>query len=664
MKMKRIASFFTSPFVLLAGITILAYGLLITKVGFYWDDLPMSWIRYQLGPEAMAQYFSSNRPVWGLLYQITTRILPFDPIYWQVFALIWRWVSGVLVWLILRELWPERPRFALGVSLLFLVYPGFNQQWGAYLYSHFFIVLNFFLLSLYLMTRAQKGHFWLMTSLAMLFSALNLWMHEYFFTLEVARVFVLWILIGDKQLDPRKRLRQTFNLWVPYLAVYVVAILSRLFIFNNQIYEIGGEQAGLSAGNLLVDIPRSLWVVTFGAWRQVFQFPTSEANGPLTTILYGLAAMIAYGLVIGVLFRHQAQVPERGEKNDLWWALGLGVFTLLVAGWPFWLTGVPVSLAYPANRSTLSFMLGVSLIIGGLVFMLPRRYDWVLLAALVGFAVGRQFLWSNDFRRDWEAQSEMFWQMTWRAPGLEPGTIVMMNEELKYYADNSIGASLNLIYAPDNHSDHVDYVLFYPTNRLGGALTELGPDIPVEYDYLAAEFEGNTSQMVVFYYAPPGCLRLLDPEIDPYNHLIPDDSLLRDAARLSTSTLILNEPVARMPKIYPEEPAHNWCYYFERADLARQMGNWEQVAELGDAGFGLDDYPNDPLERFVFIEGYAHVGEWDKALEYSQVSYEVSKKYFGPLLCRLWDRIEREVPDSDEKDASVAKAKTLFVCNP
>jgi hypothetical protein len=157
---------------------------------------------------------------------------------------------------------------------------------------------------------------------------------------------------------------------------------------------------------------------------------------------------------------------------------------------------------------------------------------------------------------------------------------------------------------------------------------------------------------------------LLDPEIDPYNRLIPDDTLLRDAARLSTTTPVLRDETARMPSIYDPEPAHKWCYYFERADLARQMRDWEQVAKLGDRAFKLDDYPNDPLERFVFVEGYAHVGEWEKALGYAQVSYQVSKNYIGPLLCRLVERIEREVPDTPEKDEFVIQAKTLFLCNP
>jgi len=94
-----------------------------------------------------------------------------------------------------------------------------------------------------------------------------------------------------------------------------------------------------------------------------------------------------------------------------------------------------------------------------------------------------------------------------------------------------------------------------------------------------------------------------------------------------------------MPEIYYPEPVHAWCYYFEKADLARQLKDWNQVVKLGDVAFALDDYPNDPVERFVFIEGYAHDGQWDKAMELSIVSYKVSKDYVGPLLCKLWNRL-------------------------
>jgi hypothetical protein len=106
----------------------------------------------------------------------------------------------------------------------------------------------------------------------------------------------------------------------------------------------------------------------------------------------------------------------------------------------------------------------------------------------------------------------MFWQMLWRAPGIQPNTLVLLNEgALPYYADNSLIGSLNWIYDPDNRSPSLDYAVFYPTSRLGGSLPSLAADQPIQYDFISEVFSGNTSQVLAFYYQPPGCLRLLIP---------------------------------------------------------------------------------------------------------------------------------------------------------
>jgi hypothetical protein len=254
--------------------------------------------------------------------------------------------------------------------------------------------------------------------------------------------------------------------------------------------------------------------------------------------------------------------------------------------------------------------------------------------------------------------------MAWRAPGLKPDTLVLMNERLIFYADNSLSAPLNWIYAPDNHSDQISYVLFYPTNRLGASLPELEPAIPIQYDYIAGRFHGNTSQVVAFYYDPPACLRLLDPDVDPNNRFISAESHMREASALSNLDQILASGTSTLPEAYSPEPAHGWCYYFQKADLARQMGDWDSVTRLGDEAFALNDYPNNPLERFVFIEGYAHAGDWDLARKLSRESYQVSKEYVGPLLCRLWERIETETPDGPEKSDVLSEIKSMFACKP
>ena len=651
--MKRI-----HPSLTLLAAAVLAYGLLIPQLGFYWDDLPMSWIRYQLGFEAMTKYFSTNRPIWALLYQVTTRILPHLPIYWQVFALFWRWLGAVVLWNLAKELFPQREKFALTLGLLFLLYPGFNQQWVSYLYSHFFLVLFFFLFSQLLMLRGK-------TIPALVFSALNLWMMEYFFVLELIRPFIIWTSLRD-EVDPKERIKRTLNLWTPYLAVFALAVLSRIFIFNNQIYQFSLKdelvKAPLATVLMLAqNVLSSFFVVTVAAWGQAFQFPNPLLDGPRTIAVYAFVLLAVAALTLFGLW-NQVSVKEGSGSISVWrWALLLGAVMLVLAGPPFWLTNVPVSLGFPANRATLSFMLGVSFVLAGLFDLLPQKFYGTVVVLFVMLAAGRQFLWSNEFRRDWASHKNMFWQMTWRAPGLEKDTIVLMNEELSFYADNSLGAALNLIYAPENHSDAIDYVLFYPTNRES---LSLSLDTPVNYDFLAGQFSGNTSQTVVFYYAPPKCLRLLDPEIDLENRLIPDDTFLRDAALLSSTSPILSRQTSRMPAAYGNEPVHGWCYYFEKADLARQMGDWETVTQLGDVAFALDDYPNDPVERFVFIEGYAHTGNWERAVELSTASYKVSKAYVGPLLCRLWSRIARETEDTSERKVTFDVVQSELECSP
>jgi len=137
---------------------------------------------------------------------------------------------------------------------------------------------------------------------------------------------------------------------------------------------------------------------------------------------------------------------------------------------------------------------------------------------------------------------------------------------------------------------------------------------------------------------------------------------MREASALSNVDRITPDQQAVMPAIYGPEPAHNWCYSFEKADLARQIGDWDEVAKLGNKAFKLDDYPNNPVERFVFIEGYAHVGDWDKAVEYSRVSYKVSKDYVGPLLCQLWERVAAETTESQERTDAFSKIQGMAAC--
>ena len=68
----------------------------------------------------------------------------------------------------------------------------------------------------------------------------------------------------------------------------------------------------------------------------------------------------------------------------------VAALALALAGWPFWLTNVPFSLAFAYDRFTLPFIFGASLLLISLILLLPwRPLRWLVLAALVG--VGCRF---------------------------------------------------------------------------------------------------------------------------------------------------------------------------------------------------------------------------------------------------------------------------------
>ncbi len=164
------------------------------------------------------------------------------------------------------------------------------------------------------------------------------------------------------------------------------------------------------------------------------------------------------------------------------------------------------------------------------------------------------------------------------------------------------------------------------------------------------------------YYKAPGCVHVLDPEVDGFNQTIP--IIDREAALLTNKARILPQSgdlTGLDNTLFGAEPGKNWCWYYEHADLARQQRDWKTVAHLGDEAFALSDHPNDPMERIPFIEGYAHQSEWEKALRLTHEMLEVTPMMNNPL-CALWQRIEREIAPGAANKTAVAEASALLDC--
>lgn len=655
---KRQLSFFT-VLIPLSCFVLFSYGLLLNKLGFYWDDWPYVWTRLELGYHGLLRHFSFSRPVAGQLHNLAILITNGSPLAAQIWGLAAQVFGSFCAGLLVREVWP-RKRFApVLTALLFIAYPGFTMRPIAINFSFSYYLMGMLFLSFILSVRALRspGHRIPRIICAVLIALLNLFASEYFFLLELLRPFFMLAAVCDERKAIRDRIRQVLFAWLPFLAAFALGMLYRMFFNKTQTlhyeFKLLGDFKAAPVSTFigyLLRMGRDCFRVIFGAWGMVLEFPNAAEFGSRSSLMYALICAGTFALSFAFLWLF-SRGREEQEKGSLWMLL-IGIFALLLAGQPFWLTESAIGFVFQNCRYTLPFILGVSLILTALLDSIPRLRILLVLAAAVfiGLAAGHLFVVGNEYRRDWTLTKDFFRQMKWRIPEIEPDTVVVTNVlPIRFSTDNSLTAPLNWIYAQEYETDRIPYMLYTNTKR-ENTLSGLEAGNEVFQEYLSAQFFGSTDDMISIVYNAPGCVHVLDPEVDIFNQMIPE--IDRNAAVLNNYGRIrIDAEYDPLPeKQFGSEGTHGWCWYYETADLERQRGNWEKAAELGDMAFGLSDHPNDPMERIPFIEAYAHTGRSENALEQTRIAMGTTPLMNDPL-CALWQRIERDTGNHpDELD--------------
>ncbi len=646
-------------------IAALTYVLFFWQRGFYWDEFPWMWTYFELGPAMLTKTFTTSRPFWGMIYQLTMPVIGPNPWAWQLLAVVLRWLTAVLLWKILTAVYPEHPKPALWASLFFLVFPGMGQHFIAFMYSHFYIVLIALLLSMYLAIRAvqDEKRRWLYFSASYVLAAINFITMEYFYFIEFGMLIVFYQLV---QGNFKERAKKASLYFLPYFAIFLGITLWRTFFFEfqNASYQfvlLDKLRENLFTGILyfLNQILVSFWRTVFEAWLMPFLTIGTSGLGPLTLSLMLVLLFISILLTGIYLFTFKAD-----DSNGIDFAKRAGLVGLAfwgLSGGSVWMIGNMPQFNFSLDRFMLPFMLGSGILLASMISLIKNtRTQMILVALLVGFAGSRHFRLEEIYRSDWLTQQELFTQMTTRIPGLEKGTILLSNDiPVTYYSDNSLTGPLNWIYSPPGE---MDVILYFASIRVGKTLPSVEPGQPHELYYIGPTFYGNTDNILVVDFQPPGCFRVIDPEVEAENRLLPPE--VRDIAKYSNQSVILFEKQNQLPGQFYRGVESDWCGYFAQAELARQMGDWDEVVRIAGLAFALGDTPNDPVERFVYIEGYANTGDWKKAVELSKLSYKFSKPYVGPLLCRLWDRIEQETEVTPEQVSTLGEVRSEFECLP
>ncbi|MBA4420002.1 MAG: hypothetical protein C0391_02530 [Anaerolinea sp.] len=641
-----------TPWVLLI-IAWLAYGVFIRSVGLYWDDMPYVFFGHVLGPTQYHLVFYDERPFLPILYNLTAPIFGENITLWQVFAIFMRWVSALCVGWIVRLIWPGKKELAFVVSLLFLVYPGFGQQWISTIYSRVFILLLLFMLSLALMLKAERtpGRHMLFTALALICGTVSLLGSEYYYGLEFSRPAILWIVLTQRGEKIGVSIKRTLLQWLPYLLVLIVFTIWRGMIVESSLYRIrvsGESGILLMLWDLLKNMAGNAFKGGVLAWTQIFTPPENVQWTSRLNLVMGLAAGGALALSAWFAWKFSTRDESEDEKGVIWqsWqtqAMMIGVAMLMAGSLPSWAARLTFDLRFPYNRFTLPMMFGSALILAAGIYLLRSRWLRVaLLSLLVALSAGWHFQTANSFRLEWNKLNSFLQQLTWRVPGLQPGTMLVAYElPFNYYSDNSLTAAINWTYAPDFHGGDLPYVLDYLTVRKNSALKVLEPDTPVIQKYRALEFHGNTSDILAIHVPEGGCVRVLD---DEYANIVSFPRLnvsMADVIALSNLERIITdpgEPAIPIPQFFPETTEQNWCYFFEKADLVRQTGDYEQVAALWDQAEQAGLTPGDITEYQPFVEGLGLHGRLAEAIQIAR-EMVAEKKSHRKGLCQIWGRI-------------------------
>jgi hypothetical protein len=497
------------------------------------------------------------------------------------------------------------------------------------------------------------------TLAAMILGLINLGLYEATIGLEVVRWALVWVVLQQKSpADTTKtssekqiklsssspifqstlyNLRQALKFLVPYLLMMAGFLFWRLFIFKSvrratNIDVLLANYASnplYSVVQIFIGYIKDLFETVVLAWFVPFYQFTAEGRFNIFLSALGVALVVlalagAYVYLFSRLYPHavtgfgaRPQPISRSEDRDFLW---IGLIGVVIPSAVIVLLGRNVIFSIQWDRYTTQSMLGVAIIISGLAFKLLRgTARWVALGTFIVLAVMTQYHSAASYSRFWDYQRGVIWQLSWRAPGLQPGTtlIVSLPDGTRLAEEYEIWGPVNMAYYPGQRMQISGQV---PSD---GLLLDLEAktldkrtvrNINIRRDYGKA--------LVLSMPSQNSCVHVLDGQ-----HLeLPffEDGRIQEIAGYSNIELIdlLAKPMTPSASIFGPEPEHNWCYYYQKIELALQSGSFDEAVKLADEAAQKRLKPSDETEWMPVIEAYANLGQAEKA---SQAVNEIDK---------------------------------------
>ena len=637
------------PYVLLITVAAICYMSIAHLLGYYNDDWYLIYAGVSQGAEKFHDVFAIDRPLRGYFVGWMFEIFGANPWLYSLGAFLIRCLSGLgLLW-ILRILWPEERKAIYGAVLLFIVYPGFLDQPNAIDFqSHlwgFTLAIISIGCTLQAIITSKKQNKAIFIVLSLVTQILYLMLMEYYIGLEGLRILLIAYLSWRQ--DHANLTRLAWRIFLRYLPSFLVSLgflfwLTQIFQVQRQTVNMDSMLAYILENplkrliGLSINLLKDLLNVIFVAWAEPFyQYAFVKQLKPL--LLEISLAILAGGIAwLGLSLVKDTSTDKTQQSNKPHVARDMVRVGLLAAV----LALVPISFSNRQvifngfSRFSLPPSIGAIFILAGcLVAMGKSKLKTWFLVSLVILATMTHIGNGLNYADRWKVMRDFWWQVAWRAPNLASGTVLMAEYANTGIAeDYFVWGPANLIYYPV-----LPYQLKTKLNLNAATLHNINLNAVITQAKQKDERRGFVSEIdfsKLLILSMPNeniCVHALDG-----NSLELSDQSRAEIALIAPysqiNQIMVDEPMSRPPEvIFGEEPTHDWCYYYQKADLARQRGDWDEIIRLGEEASRLNLQPYDSIEWMPFIEAYAYSGEKDHAQELARIVS--NNPYYRQLVC-------------------------------
>jgi len=630
---------------LLILVAVLTYLPLIHKIGYNHDDWYLMYIAGAYGPGSFWQIFSVDRP-WRALVMVPAYLLfGADPLYYGLSAFVFRLIAALALLRVLQMLWPRQKTFTTMAALLFVIYPGFLSQINPIDYQSHIVGLAAALLSIACTLQAVlSDKRWM----KVLFHGLSLplgWLYlgqmEWYIGFEFLRWLVVLVWFSRENGSYVQKGIRTLLAAFPSLLVPGVFLFWRIFLFHSERgatdVDLQFEQVKLypiqTVYHWIVQVIQDLFDVLLNAWT----IPLSQLL-PYVQAWGVFIALVSIALALVFSLKQHEDNAQNGSSHDPFFAELFWLGLLSAAAGLLPIAMVNREVVYPSySRYTLVSSVGGALLI---VAVLSRIRGRVLrngiLAGLIFIGVLTHHANSVKAAQETTIVQNFWWQVSWRAPQLAPRTTIIGAYPLGgVEEDYFLWGPANLIYYPEAPTQ----------DGMGTALYAAVLNRDTVVKVLSRERqEFDNRKNIITYKNYRNILVLTQPTLDSCVHVINglqpefssrDSDSIRVIGPYSEIEHILVDETPRTPPtlVFGLEPDHGWCYYYQKADLARQRGDWDAVLSVGEEAFAGGLTPGDSIEWIPFLQAYARAGDLERLKEIAPLV--TSNPYISQQACEI-----------------------------